>query len=185
MMVIILIYGCCLGGGKNVYNDFNDNENRWLIYKANDTLKFINQFGQSRAYFVKTISKDTITEMDKLHSNCDVNHLTRVTVDIWQIPDTLTTHIVPIGRIEYEKSSGGFYMTFNMENIWCYNVQDECKDSLLYQNAMVKNVGSFTLDSLSLKNDTWRKFIRVYYSKEFGIIRMDGQNGEIWELIKK
>jgi hypothetical protein len=154
------------------------------IYKVNDTLTFTNQFGQSRFYYVKTINRDTITEMDKLRAKCDVNHLTRVTVDIWNIPDTLNNLIEPIGKIEYEKSSGGFYMTFNMENIWCYNVQDECKDTLLYQNKMVKNIGTFSLDSVSMKNDKWRKFIRIYYCRDFGIIRMDGKNGEIWELNK-
>ena len=175
VLFVILIEGCCMGSKRDVYYEFNSDEMSWQIYKLNDTLLFENQIGTQKKYIVLSIKKDTLPEMDKFGSGCDIKHRSMITTSFARIHDSLTPPVLA-GEITFEKSSSGFYIQMHWESVYGYSLQDNSKDTLTIDGFKYTDLHTAKVDTTQYKLDIWRWF----YSKSKGITRFDASIGDVW-----
>jgi hypothetical protein len=171
-----------MGSTNNIYNNFTDEEKKWLNFKNGDTIKFVNQTGAEKLFYIKEFATDTVTEMDKFRTSCDVQHLTRVTVGIESLPDSCT-NCMASNRFVFEKSSSGLYIVISFKDIWGYSVEDICNDSVDVRGKMINKVAVIALTPAELQSNTWQKIIKYYYSRDYGVVKFVERDGTVWERV--
>ncbi len=174
---ILFLISCCPGKRKIVYHDFTAEDLKWAVYKLDDTITFSNNKGDLRHFVVRNIYKDTLPEMDKFSFSCTSNYFMRWTYKIYPDTANFIRYDSPI-NFHLENLHRNIYIMANWYDAYGYNISNETNKSVTIRGIVFKDVYIGTADTLISKPNV----SRFFYSRQFGFIRFDEYNGDVWEI---
>lgn len=179
VFTILVLISCCPGKRKIVYNNFSEEDLKWVVYNIGDTLSFSNNQGEFRHFVVKKIYKDTVPEMEKFSFGCTSNYFMRWTIKIY--PDTSIDikFDSPI-NFHIENLHKDIYITANWYDAYGYNINNDANKSITIHGEIYNDVYIGVADTLNYKPN----ISKFFYSRKLGFIRFDEYNGDIWEISK-
>lgn len=150
-----------------------DDDKAWNIYHVTDTFKFINDYGNIRKYVVTNIETG-ITPYTNFSYRIE-NYHEYISIDLNR-PDTTDPINIYIVRGYNQTSPSKFEIFCNWPNLWGFmDINTTGTLSLTVNNINYTNVGL---------RETVNNGPKVFYQKQYGIIRFDeANNGTVWGRI--
>ena len=173
ILPLIIFSGCCLDGEHDAYYEFNSDEKDWQIYKANDTLKFVNQRGELRNYIIESVVRDTTPYAEKFNFDCSKNHVIKISVYAQRLPKTNSTFLL----LELMKYPSQFVLSLYWEDlIGDYYIYNKPKNSMIIDS--IKYTDIYIIITNNTSPDA--EYLQMYYSKSKGVIQFVSMKYEVW-----
>ncbi|MCL5991707.1 MAG: hypothetical protein M1419_06350 [Bacteroidetes bacterium] len=172
VLPLILLGGCCIDGEHDAFYEFNSDEKDWQIYKANDTMKFVNQSGEMRYYIIESVVRDTTPSFEKFSFGCDNNHNLNISVYAQKLPKTDTTFLL----LSMSKYSNQFNLNIYWEGLGEYYMSNQTNIPLFIDGIRYSDIYIVSNHDISPSD----KYYQWFYSKSRGMRRMDAVNGDVW-----
>lgn len=172
ILPLIILSGCCLDGEHDAYYEFNSEEKDWQIYKANDTMKFVNQRGVMRYYIIESVVRDTTPSFEKFSFGCDINHNLKISVFAQRLPKNDTTFLL----LSMFKFSNQFNLNIYWEGLGEYTMNNQENIPLFIDGIRYSDIYIATNHNITPSDE----FYQWYYSKSRGMRRLDAVNGDVW-----